>query len=447
MILAWLRKRLPRSLLGRAAMILLVPAVLLQLVVSAAFVQNAYDDVTRQMTRALLLELRFLQQATEAAPERAGALAFATAAAAPLELEVALPAPGARTAPAALGPEDARIPAWDLSGRTVAETLREGLEDLRAVDLGTPGRVTIWLATRHGDMRVSFERSRVAAANPHRLVLAAVALAVLLAVAAYAVLRRQIRPIQLLAAAATAYGRGRSVPFRPGGATEVRAAGTAFLDMRHRLERQAQARTAMLAGISHDLRTPLTRLRLGLSLLEGEEVRALERDAEDMTQMIDAFLDFARGDAADPQEPTRLAPLVQEVAEAFRRGGGRVVVAPVAGTDPGPVPVRPLAIRRALQNLLSNALAHGTRARVSLAFGARTIRLSVEDDGPGIPPGKREEAMRPFSRLDGARNQDRPGVGLGLAIVADIARTHGGTLRLGQSEALGGLRADLVIAA
>ncbi len=437
MILAWLRKRLPRSLMARVAIILLLPAVLLQLAVSIAFVQRAYDDVTRQMTRSLLLELRFLSVATDAAPDAPSALAYATAAAAPLELSVRLPA----EAPAAV-----RVPVWDLPGRTVAQTLREGLPRLEAVDLRVAGRVAIWLGTQHGPMRVEFDRARVTAANPHWLLLGMIVFGGLLAVLAYRIMRRQLRPVLDLAAAATAYGRGRIVPFRPGGAAEVRAAGTAFVEMRHRLERQAQARTAMLAGISHDLRTPLTRLRLGLAMIDDAEAAHLRRDAEDMTRMIDVFLDFARGDAGDPQEATALAPLVEEVAQSFRRGGDKVEVARVQGKDPGLVPLRPLAIRRALQNLLANALAHGTRARVTLAFGARTIRLSVEDDGPGIPRERREEAMRPFTRLDAARNQDRPGVGLGLAIVADIARTHGGQLRLGRSEALGGLRADLVIA-
>jgi two-component system osmolarity sensor histidine kinase EnvZ len=338
------------------------------------------------------------------------------------------------------------VPVWDLPGRTVARTLAEGLPQLEAVDLSVPGRVAIWLDTQHGWMRVEFDRERVTAANPHWLLLGMIAFGALLAVLAYRVMRRQLGPVLDLAVAATAYGRGRIVPFRPGGAAEVRAAGTAFLEMRHRLERQVQARTAMLAGISHDLRTPLTRLRLGLAMIRDPEARELERDALDMTGMIDAFLNFAQGDAGDPQEPTALGPLVEEVAQGFRRGGGQVEVVRAARREPGPVLVRPMAIRRALQNLLANALAHGTRARVSLSFGERTIRFAVEDDGPGIPPERREEAMRPFTRLDAARNQDRPGVGLGLAIVADIARTHGGRLRLGRSEGLGGLRAELVIA-
>lgn len=434
MIRQWLHDRMPRSLFARAALILLLPVVVLQLGVSLAFVQRYYEDVTRQMTRSLLLELRFLADATSAAPDPAAALAFATAAGAPLELEVALPAPT---------PPRENLDRWDLSGRAMAGTLRDGLPGLLAVDLGERRRVTIWVDTAHGAMEVVFDRRRVAATNPHQLLVITLVLGALLSLVSYLFLRNQLRPIQRLAAAAQAYGRGRTVPFRPQGATEVRAAGTAFLDMRHRIERQTQARTAMLAGISHDLRTPLTRLRLGLSLLDDPEAEALTRDVDDMSRMVDAFLAFARGDAGDAQETVALLPLLRSVTDDFQRLGHEVELGEV--DDPGPVSLRPLAIRRALENLLGNALAHGTRARLSLELSDRTLQLAVEDDGPGIPEDRREEAMRPFARLDDARDPNRPGVGLGLAIVADIARTHGGLLRLGDSP-MGGLRAELVLA-
>ncbi|WP_246045471.1 ATP-binding protein [Rubellimicrobium roseum] len=428
---------MPRSLIARAALILLLPVVTLQLAISVGFVQRYYEDVTRQMTRSLLLELRVLSAAVAAEPDLAAAQERAREVGGPLEIETTLPA---------RPPTADNLSAWDLSGRVMAETLREALPNLRAVAVHEPRRVAIWLSTPHGGMRVEFSRRRVAAAAPHQLVVLTLVLGLVLTAVAYLFLRNQVRPIQRLARAATAYGRGRVVPFRPAGALEVRAAGTAFLDMRHRIERQAQARTAMLAGISHDLRTPLTRLRLGLSLLDDPEAADLIRDVDDMSRMMDAFLAFARGDAGDMQEPTAVALLVREVVEDYRRTGQPVDLSAVEGTDPGPVPMRPLALRRAIENLLGNALSHGTRARVSLGFGERTIRVTVEDDGPGIPPEQREEAMRPFVRLDPARNQDRAGVGLGLAIVADIARTHGGQLRLGTSADLGGLRADLVLA-
>jgi two-component system osmolarity sensor histidine kinase EnvZ len=261
-------------------------------------------------------------------------------------------------------------------------------------------------------------------------------------VIAYYFLRRQLRPITKLAEAAEEFGKGRAVKYRPRGAQEVRAAGRAFLDMRARIERQIEQRTLMLSGVSHDLRTPLTRMRLALSLLpEDAEVVALQADVVQMERMVDEFLSFVRGDAMEGSELADVVALVQGVAD---RAG-----VPLAGIEgqAEPVMMRPQAIVRAVENLVSNAQRFGNRVELRLVFQERSLRIVVEDDGPGIPADRREEALRPFTRLDASRDPNRgAGVGLGLSIASDIALSHGGALRLSDSETLGGLRVDLVIA-
>ncbi|MCX7299883.1 MAG: ATP-binding protein [Rhodobacterales bacterium] len=439
MFFQWLKRYLPRSLYGRAALILLVPILTLQIVISVSFVQRYYEDVTRQMTRSVILELEYLLQIADAAPDAVTAFRQAAAVGTPLGLTITLPAPETRA-------DDSRD-FYDLSGRAMIKTLHDSIPAIGPVDLSTPREVTLRIATSQGDMQVSFDRTRVSASNPHQLLVMIAVLGLLLMLIAYIFLRNQLRPIRQLALAATEYGKGRIQPYRPSGAAEVRTAGAAFLDMRNRIERQAQTRTLMLSGISHDLRTPLTRMRLGLSLIDDPEAEPLRRDLDDMQHMLDAFLDFIRADASDALEPTDTVALVEQVVSDARRAGQAATLLAVEGNNPGPVPLRPLAIRRALDNLIGNALRYGGQADLTLSFSERTIRISVEDDGPGIPPDQREEALKPFSRLDPARNQDLgSGVGLGLAIVADIARAHGGVLRLGDSAALGGLRADLVLA-
>ncbi|MCC6305559.1 MAG: two-component sensor histidine kinase [Rhodobacteraceae bacterium] len=439
MVLRLIQRLMPRGLFGRAVMILIAPVVVIQLVVSVVFFQRHFEGVTRQMTRSVVAELATLLAAVEAAPDAAAA----RAAVAPLLAPLAI----AMTLPAADPPADDRRPFHDLSGLTVIATLREGLAGVGAVDLATDdARVIVVLATRHGPMTLAVARRRVSASNPHQLLVLMVGSGLLLTGIAYLFLRNQIRPIARLAAAAEAFGKGRSLAFRPSGATEVRAAGAAFLDMRARIERHIEQRTLLLSGVSHDLRTPLTRMRLGLAMLpEGAEAAALGQDIDEMERLIASFLDFARG--AGPEAPVAADPaaLVAGVVERARRAGQPVTLGPIAGA--GPVMLRVQAVTRAVENLVGNGVRHGRRVEVGLRVNAREVTISVDDDGPGIPPARREEALRPFSRLDPARNQDRGGgVGLGLAIAADIARSHGGTLRLAESPTLGGLRAELVLA-
>jgi len=263
-------------------------------------------------------------------------------------------------------------------------------------------------------------------------------------VIAYIFLRNQLRPITKLAKAAEDFGKGRPVSYRPRGALEVRAAGRAFLDMRARIDRQIEQRTLMLSGVSHDLRTPLTRLRLGLSLLpEDAEVAALQKDVAEMERMVDEFLSFVRGDAMEGSSPTDVVALIEGV---LARSGAGVHLAGVSG-GAEPVQMRPQAVARAVENLVSNARRFADRVEVRLDYQDRSLRIIVEDNGPGIPEAQREEALRPFTRLDVSRDPNRGGgVGLGLSIASDIALSHGGALRLSKSERLGGLRADLVLA-
>lgn len=432
----WLKHYLPRSLYGRAALILILPIITLQLTVTLVFIQRHFEGVTEQMTRTVVLDLQYLLDRVNAAPDLATAQSIEGVVADPLQLVMTLPANAM--------PQTGVRRWFDFSGRVVEHTLQARIDGLGPVVLSDDRRVELWFETAHGPMMIEFRRNRVSASNPHQLLVWMVVLGVFMTVIAYIFLRNQLRPINRLAAASTEYGRGRVVTYHPAGANEVRAAGHAFLDMRNRIERQTQTRTMMLSGVSHDLRTPLTRLRLGLGLLDGDEIEPLVRDVDDMQRLLDAFLDFARGDAqgdAELVDPIDLSAVI--LADAHRMGQA-VSAGEMAGD--GDVALRPLAIRRAVENLIGNALRYGGEARLSVIVTPRAVVFCVEDNGQGIPPDQREDAVRPFTRLDPARNQDRgSGVGLGLAIVEDIARAHGGTLRLGESDDLGGLKAEIVL--
>ena len=434
MRLTWAKAYVPRSLYGRAALILLVPVVTLQLVVSVVFIQRHYEGVTVQMSRNVVLDLQYLLRIAEDASQDIAEAAVGQVAG-PLAYDIALPSEV---------PVEDKHRFFDFSGAALMETLRADLERNLRFDLTVNRRVIVWIDTEHGAMRAEFDRRRVSASNPHQLLVLMVFTGFLMTLIAFVFLRNQLRPIKRLARASEAFGKGRIVEYRPTGAVEVRSAGQAFVDMRARIDRQIEQRTMMLSGVSHDLRTPLTRLKLGLSLLEDEaETEALIRDVEDMERLLDEFLAFARDDSLD--DPAQVDPmeLLRDVVAKF--DGQRVEVGACEGQ--GTAMLRPVAVMRALENLIGNALRYGNRCLLRMVISDKVVRISVEDDGPGIPASQREEALKPFVRLDAARNQDRgPGVGLGLAITHDIARRHGGMLELGQSERLGGLRADLVLA-
>lgn len=433
---AWLKRYMPRTLYGRAAAILVVPIFVIQFLISFEFIQRFYDDVTVRMTETVVLGLFEIHRLVDTAATAEAGLEAAAAIAVPLGMEVSL-------TDQMVGPDDYHL--TDLAGAVIVRTLHESLPPVEAVRVQyAPNFVEIGLSSGFGPLLIEVPRRRFTASNPHQLLVIIMFFTAVVTFVAYRFLRNQLRPITRLASAAEAFGKGQMIEYKPGGAAEVRAAGAAFLDMRDRIERSIEQRTMMLSGVSHDLRTPLTRLKLSLSMIDdGEEVIQLRRDVDDMERLIDDFLTFARGDAMEKATQTDPVALVQGVvAKAAGSGGAVAFTTPDAAAHP--LMLKSHSVERALSNLIGNALRYGNRAVVSLGGTAETLEIIVEDDGPGIAEEDREVATRAFIRLDEARNQDKgTGVGLGLAIARDIARGHGGALELGESVELGGLRAVL----
>ena len=425
---SWFRLLLPRTLYGRAAAILLLPILTLQLAVTLVFLQRHFEGVTRQMTLNLAREINFVLDQLEdnsfAQVEQFEAQKLSLT----LRRWDGVPSGDARGF-------------IDVSGRTVIPTLYNNLPGVRDVDLSARKWVVVVLESAKGPISIGFERRRVSASNPHQVLVWMLFTGFVMTGLSIFFLRAQLRPINQLAAAAEAFGRGRNVPITPRGAVEVRVATTAFLDMRQRLERQIEQRTLMLSGVSHDLRTPLTRMQLQLGLMDGPDAEALQEDVAEMNAMVNGFLDFSRHASSENPVEVDLAGMVGDIC----RRAGPGAQSKVEGT-PGFSHVRVVALRRGVDNLVQNGLRYGTSVQATVCYLKNSVKITVEDDGPGIAPEDRDQAMKPFVRLDAARNQNKgSGVGLGLAITADVARLHGGVLTLGSSEKLGGLRADLTL--
>lgn len=447
-----LKRYLPKTLFARALLILLTPIVLLQGLVVATVINRHYEAVTRQMAESVASELNYAVSLVERAATIEDARAAIDALSAPIGIAMTLE-------PGLIAPPDTLRRIYDVTGGAVEEALKAGVRRPMALDLVTLDKqAEARIQTDKGALIAVVDRRRLSASNPHQIFVLMGLSSVLLVAVATIFLRNQVRPIRDLAAAAEAFGKGRTVRFTPAGAEEVRRAAAAFLEMRGRIERQIESRTRMLSGVSHDMRTPLTRMKLALAMMDDmPETAELNHDVGEMERMLEAFLAFARDEATEAAADADPVALAEAVAAGARRQGATVAVRaqsptpePQNGSQAGPqtgpptVPLRAGAVSRALQNLVANAAEHGEAVEIAVRLAPRHIEFDVEDDGPGIPPDQRETALKPFTRLDAARNQDRGGgVGLGLSIAAEIARAHGGALTLGHSERLGGLRARL----
>ena len=301
------------------------------------------------------------------------------------------------------------------------------------------------IRVKHDDaiLRIVATRSQTYASNSHIFLLWMVGTSVILLTVAILFLRNQIRPILKLAEAADAFGKGRAIPddLRPRGAREVRQASQAFLEMRDRIKTHVEQRTTMLAGVSHDLRTILTRFKLELAILgDSPETRALAADVNEMQHMLEDYLAFAKGDGGEEAKPTNLRELLQEVYAEAQIYGRQIDLKMRRRREDLILPLKRQALKRAITNLVSNAARYGEQVVIRAATEGQWVRIEVDDDGPGIPASERENVFRPFYRIDHARNQDEGNSGLGLAIARDIAKSHGGEIALGQSS-MGGLRA------
>jgi two-component system, OmpR family, osmolarity sensor histidine kinase EnvZ len=433
--LRWVGRFLPKGLYARSLIIIIAPVVLLQSIVAYTFMERHWQLVTRRLSSAVTADIAALIDIYESYPQDRDATTLARIASDRLQLDVDilhntdLPPPGPK-------------PFFSILDETLSEELRRQVDRPYWMDtVGRSSYVEIRIKLDQNTvMRVLARRSQAYASNSHIFLVWMGGSSFVLLGIAILFLRNQIRPILRLSEAAEALGKGREIEFHPRGAREVRQAGHAFLEMKRRIERNMEQRTTMLNGVSHDLRTILTRFKLSLVFLaQTSEIEDLKRDVDEMSRMLEGYLAFARGDTGEQAIETDLRPLLEEVQSDAERQG-QATALDIVG-DPM-ITVRPDAFRRLLFNLVANAARHGERIEISANHETRWLVLHVDDDGPGIPVNLREEVFKPFVRLDEARNQDEGGSGLGLAIARDIARSHGGDITLGDSP-LGGLRATV----
>ena len=429
---------LPKGLYARSLIIIIAPVVLLQSVIAYTFMERHWQLVTRRLSASVTADIAALIDIYETYPQDRNAETITRIAGERLNLDLdilkdaKLPTPGPR-------------PFFSLLDEALSDEINRQIRRPYWIDtVGRSNLIEIRVAIPEGVMRIVARRSQAYASNSHIFLLWMAGSSLVLLGVAILFLRNQIKPILRLSAVAEGFGKGREIEFKPRGAREVRQAGHAFIEMKRRIERAMEQRTTMLNGVSHDLRTIITRFKLSLELVEQtSEVEDLRRDVDEMSRMLEGYLAFARGDLAETASAIDMRAMLEDLRSDVERLGAHVEAVELEGSSV--VTVRPDAMRRCLFNLAANAARYGETVAISGKREHRAFLVSIDDDGPGIPPESREEVFKPFVRLDDAR-QDAGGSGLGLAIARDIARAHGGEVTLHDGP-LGGLRAQVRIPA
>ena len=440
--LQWIADRMPKGLYARALIIIIAPIVVLEGVIAFVFMERHWQAVTRRLSEATARDIAAVIEIYEQSPhDEKSDDRIVKLARDKLGLQL-------RILPAADLPESRPKPFFGLLDAALSDEIRKRVK--RPFWIDTVGK------SRHVEIRIKHDaanlgfiatRSQTYASNSHIFLLWMVGTSVILLMVAILFLRNQIRPILRLADAADEFGKGRSIPddFRPRGAREVRQAAQAFLEMRDRIKTHVDQRTAMLAGVSHDLRTVLTRFKLELALLgDTPEAKSLLSDVNEMQHMLEDYLAFTKGDGGEEASPTNVGELLEEIQADAAVYGADVEVKLRKKSSKVMVPLKRNAIKRAITNLVTNASRFGDRIVLRAATEGAWLRIEVDDDGPGIPQTERDNVFKPFYRIDHARNQDKSNTGLGLAIARDIAKSHGGDITLGKSS-MGGLRAIICV--
>jgi two-component system osmolarity sensor histidine kinase EnvZ len=429
-----IKRWLPTSLFGRSLLIIVLPIALMQLAVTWIFFDAHWQTVTSRLSDGLAGDIAWAVESYHDDPRPEVLAKIAERAERSMSLSIVLL--DERTLP-----RQQPSSIFAALDRALEKSLSEKLSVPYWYDtIRFPAYVDIRVEAPNGVLRIIAPRDRAYATQGHIFIFWMALATLLLTAIAILFIRNQVRAIERLADAAETFGKGGDVDdFKPYGAKEVRQAAQAFIAMKNRIQRHIDQRTAMLASVSHDLRTPLTRLKLELALAEpSKRIEAMQSDLSEMEHMIDEYLAFARGEGGEAVQPVTLWKLLHAVGEDAARAGAKVEI----DADPHlQLSLRPNAMRRALSNLVMNAAAHAGRIAIAVkATPAGGVEIIIDDNGPGIPPEQFEEAFKPFNRLDESRNQNEKGVGLGLAIARDVARGHGGDLTLDISP-LGGLRA------
>ncbi len=428
---------LPKGLYARTILIIAMPLILLQTILLFVFMERHWDNITRRLSAATARDVAAIIEIYNRYPQDKDHQKLIDIARNKMSLSF-------QVLPKSKLPKKTARPFYSILDRRLTKELRRRIDRPIWVDtVGQSKFVEIRVALEKSTLKFLAYRNHTYASNSHIFVLWMIGSSTVLLGIALLFLRNQIRPILKLSEAAESFGKGRPLPenFSPRGAKEVRQASLAFIEMRDRINRHVEQRTAILAGVRHDLRTILTRMKLQLAFLDDEEeIQALQKDVDEMQSMLEDYMAFAKGDSSEETKLTDVGEVLTEIHTHAKLSKEDINLRVLPKSIM--LPLRRNSFKRAINNLVTNAMRYADTVNINASKGRKWLIITIDDNGPGIPKEKREEVFNAFLRLDDSRNQNEGNTGLGLSIARDIIRSHGGDIRLEES-ALGGLRAKV----
>ena len=426
-------KLLPKTLFFRTMLLIFIPLIVVQVVSIIAYFNGSWGKVGRRLSDNLSSNMAFIVQLTEQNPDNFAEIQKLAKSVYQLDVEYFNN-----------DLKHSERIKTSRNYRLVTEfferALKNDFPDAETSTYLTDGRAVLitLVDTEHGLFKFTTSTKNIFSTSVFGFIAWMIGTSLLLFAVSALFLRVQARSIKQLAEAAEDFGKGIDTPFKPYGSSEVRKAGIAFTKMKERINRQISERTQMLAGVSHDLRTPLTRMKLQLAMLpKNDENAEFIEDISEMEKMLDGYLAFVSGEGGEPNTFVDMNELILSILNKFRNS--KTMIRYSTNDQVSAIQGREQALKRAVTNIISNAFYYGKTVAVALESNSNKMEISVEDDGPGIPADKREDVFKAFYRIEGSRNKETGGVGLGLSIAKDIIVSHGGTIELGDSS-MGGLR-------
>ncbi len=429
----WIKRILPNTMFGRSLLLIVMPLILVQVISAWVFYTRHWETVAHRFAADVAAEISMLGESVTLARTDAEKTDLMQKAEARTEVVYSFDRGGLLPPPVASGGSDTEDRLRQALGERLFQT------DYRVDGVSDPNNLVVMLQLPKGVLYATLSYKRLNTSTTYIFISWMIGSSVVFFVVAAIFLRNQVKSLRRLAAAADGFGKGRPIAYsKVEGALEVRQAAVAFIQMRDRIQRQIRQRTEMLAGVSHDLRTPLTRMKLALEFMgDDPTVGELKSDVAEMEHLVNIYLDFARGEGTETPVETDIGALLQDIAASAAREGTSLSLDQPSELV---VPIRPNALRRCLGNLIANGARYGSHVWLTSRPVEDGVDILVDDDGPGIPPGERDHVFQPFFRLDASRNPTTGGIGLGLTIARDVARSHGGDVRL-ETSPHGGLRA------